>query len=172
MIRPIAVGILAFVWLFPSGCSESVGPDTSDQVRIVPTSPSFALTVDYLGQEEGELEVEVTNLNDIPLYVFSSCGNPGFRLQRKIQPSWVEVGLAPGCMMGPGATDVPAGESRLFSLGVLIKGSLGDGTYRVDLHTISWLSDWDEYLKAAPLPLSSRLSDEFQIVVENGEVDL
>jgi len=171
MMGSIAVRVLAVVCVSLSGCSESVGPDTSDLVRIVPTSPSFTLTRDYLGQEEGELEVEVTNLNDIPLYVFGSCGSTGFRLQRKVQSAWVEVGLADSCMMGPQATDVPAGESRLFSLGVLSKGFLGDGTYRVDLHMISWLSDWDEALKA-PLHPTARLSDEFQIVVENAEVDL
>lgn len=112
--------------------------------------------------------MEVTNLNDVGLFVFGSCGVTRFKLQRKVQSAWLEVGLADTCMAGLVPTEVPAGESRLFSLKVLTAGPLGDGTYRIDLFAMAWVSDWDEALETAPLPQSSRLSNEFQIVVEGG----
>ena len=162
------IRLLALAGFFLNGCGESVGPDTRDLVRVVATSPSFTLIRDDQGREEGELEVEVTNLNDVGLFVFGSCGATRFKLLRNVQSAWLEVGLADTCLAGLVATDVPAGESRLFTLKVLTEGPLGDGTYRVDLFAMAWVSDWDEALETTPLPYEDRLSNEFQIVVEGG----
>lgn len=85
------------------------------------------------------------------------------------QSAWFDVNLASGCMAGLEATDVPAGDSRLFSLKVLAAEAISDGTSRVDLNLISWLSDPDVVLDAEPLPQSDRLSEEFQIVIEDDQ---
>jgi hypothetical protein len=79
MMLRVSIGFPAVLAVLLATCSDGVGPEEGDLVKVVATSPSFTFTLDDLGREEGE--VEVTNLNDVPLYVFSACGNPEFRLQ-------------------------------------------------------------------------------------------
>jgi len=172
IMRLLAVGVWGTLCLCPSGCGESTGPEAGKGVDVVSTSPSFTLTLDYLGHGEGEVEVEVTNLNDIPLYVFSSCGHTRFRLKRRVQNAWIPVSLAAVCMKAMRPTEVPAGGSHLFNLNVLTAAPPVEGEYRVDLYWISWNSDQDEFLESTPLPYQDRHSNEFQIVVESGEVNL
>jgi hypothetical protein len=165
-MRHAVMGCLGAACFFSTACNGTTGPGTGPQVTVRATQPTFTIPLEADGRGRGQLEVEVTNLSSVPLFVFSACGNPLYKVQKNIQTAWLEVELAGGCLMGATATPIQANQSGVYSLKLYSAGPLDGGTFRVDFYGLSRVSDMDEFMDGIPLPASDRLSDAFEIVVE------